>query len=425
MEQIKAALRTYLETTREQLARVRAAPATEVAALNSRHVTSGTRGLPLLLCETSHVSPDTGLSIRGHPIKEVSKRLPEEAFGLLLTGSWPEAELTADIGKELTQRCRLPDYLWRVVEALPANSHPMALLNTAVLALEPGSVFAKRYADGLEPDAFWEATLEDVLSLLGKLPCLAGYIYRRRTQKGPISCCATKRDWASGYAHMLGLPDSDERMAAAVRLLCVVHCDHGGGNVAALASSVVNAALADVYLALSAGLNGLAGPLDGLASHQCVHWLQEVGDRNEGEFNAGVWEQAVDERLAAKRPVPGFGHAVLRCVDPRFEILAEFARAHFADAPLIRAALRAAETVPEILRQKTRIRDPNPNVDLISGPLMHACGLQEPEYHAVLISVGRALGVCAQAVIARGLGLPMLRPDSMNVQQLQSLTQAP
>lgn len=423
MELLASVLQKQIAHSRQLLQQLGAGER-ELARLTVHDVVCGARGLPVVLCDTSEVSPNAGLTIRGHPIKELATRTPEEIFWLLLTGEWPTPPQAAEIGKELTCRCRLPDYLWRVLEGLPADTHPMALLNTGVLALQPGSVFAKRYTQGLPPDRFWEATLEDALSLLAQLPCLAGYIYRRKTKKGAITCCDSKRDWAGGYAHMLGLPDPDGRLTAAVRLLCVVHSDHGGGNVSSLAAAVVNSSLADVYLTLSAGLNGLAGPLDGLASQECVRWLQQVLAQNERP-DAAAWGRAVTERLATKRPVPGFGHAVLRCVDPRYRVLAEFARKEYPDAPLVRAALSAAEHVPALLREKTRTRNPNPNVDLISGPLMYACGFTEPEYHAVLISVGRALGICAQAVLARGLGLPILRPDSITLERLAAAAKVP
>jgi len=422
VELLKSALRECLARSRQQLRRIGGSER-ELARLTVRHVASGSRGLPVVLCDTSEVTPDDGLFVRGRPIAEAASRTPEELFWLLLTGDWPDAQQAAELGRELACRCRLPDYLWRVLEALPADTHPMAQLNTGVLALQPNSIFARRYAAGLPPDRFWEATLEDALNLLAQLPCLAGYIYRRRTRKGAISCCEARRDWAGGYAHMLGLPDPHGRLAAALRLLCVVHGDHGGGNVSSLAAAVVNSSLADIYLALSAGLNGLAGPLDGLASQESVYWLRQVAASDAGP-DANVWRRAVDERLAARRPIPGFGHAVLRCVDPRYRILADFARRECPEAPLVRAALAAAEHVPALLREKTRTRNPNPNVDLISGPLMDAFGIAEPEYHAVLISVGRALGLCAQAVLARGLGLPIFRPDSITLQRLAAGTDA-
>lgn len=423
VELLKAALRQRFARARETVQAL-ASHHTELGRLTVAQLLSGARGLPVVLCDTSEVRPDTGPSFRGRSIHELSGRHPEEVFWLLLTGDWPNDQEKTEIVSLFTGHCRLPDYLWRVLEALPADAHPMSLLNTGILALQPHSVFVKRYAEGLPPSQYWEAMLEDALAILAQLPCLAGYIYRRRTHKGPIACCDTKRDWAEGYAHMLGLPEGDGRKAAAVRLLCVVHSDHGGGNVSSLAAAVVNSSLADLYLTLSAGLNGLAGRLDGLASQESVHWLQQIAAEGQ-TLDQAFWSKAVAQRLAANRPVPGFGHAVLRCVDPRYEVLAAFCREHYPDVPLIRAALSAAEHVPALLRQQTRTRNPNPNVDLISGPLMVACGLKEPEYHAVLISVGRALGICAQAVVARGLGLPILRPDSITLAGLEACSRAP
>lgn len=71
-------------------------------------------------------------------------------------------------------------------------------------------------------------------------------------------------DWAANYSHMLGF--SNKGMKECLRAYISIHADHEGGNVSAHTSHLVGSALADPYLALSAAINGLAGPLHGLAN---------------------------------------------------------------------------------------------------------------------------------------------------------------
>lgn len=55
-------------------------------------------------------------------------------------------------------------------------------------------------------------------------------------------------------------------MKECIRGYLSIHSDHEGGNVSAHTSQLVGSALADPYLSLSAAMNGLAGPLHGLAN---------------------------------------------------------------------------------------------------------------------------------------------------------------
>ncbi|MBI5267956.1 MAG: citrate (Si)-synthase, partial [candidate division Zixibacteria bacterium] len=109
----------------------------------------GMRGVKGLVCDTSVVEPDTGLVIRNQPIMELKDRLPEEIFWLLITGELPSADELALFQKELKKNGKVPDYIWKVLKAMPKTSHPMAMLDTAILAMENESQFRKRYDEGM------------------------------------------------------------------------------------------------------------------------------------------------------------------------------------------------------------------------------------------------------------------------------------
>src|SRR5574340_1748665 len=178
-----------------------------VSEVTVSQVFGGMRGVKGLVCDTSVVEPDKGLLVRGIPIGDLKKRLPEEIFYLLCTGELPEAEALASLQRELRQRAQVPSYVWDILKALPADTHPMAMFSAAILAMERESVFRKRYSEGMPKGDYWEPALEDALRLLAVLPGVAACIYRIRFRKGDPLPPDSGLDWGADYASMLGLPD--------------------------------------------------------------------------------------------------------------------------------------------------------------------------------------------------------------------------
>jgi citrate synthase len=384
----------------------------------------GMRGISCLLCDTSSVPADKGLIIRGRPIAELAGLLPEETFWLLLTGELPDKAGLAALQSELTARAQVPEYVWRVLDAMPANAHPMALYNTAMLCMEGESIFHKRYNEGLRKDDFWDATYEDCLTIIARAPAIAAGIYRKRFNKGPRVKDAGGADWAANYVRLLGLPDPKGELVKLMRLYLVLHCDHENGNVSAMTTYTVNSALSDMYYAYSAGMNGLAGPLHGLANQEGLNWVLEAMTKFGGAPTHGQMKAYAAETLNAGKVIPGYGHGVLRVTDPRFECFYEFGRKHCPDDPVFKTVITIFETVPEVLKQVHKIKNPWPNVDAVSGSLLHHYGLTESIYYTVLFGVSRSLGVSAQSIWARALGVPIVRPKSVTSRWLEQQANA-
>jgi len=373
----------------------------------------GMRGVKALVCDTSEVPPEKGLIIRGIPISELTQKLPEEIFWLLLTGELPNQAELNEMKKELANRNRVPGYVWDVLKAMPKDSHPMVMLNTSILVMERESVFKKKYDSGLKKDEFWTATLEDALNIVAVLPTIAAGIYRMCFNKGPIISPDVSLDWAANYVHMLGLNDPNGELTKLMRLYFVLHCDHESGNVSAMTAATVNSALSDLYYALSAGLNGLAGPLHGLANQECLAWILDTIKKFNGVPTDQQLKDYAWETLNSGRVIPGYGHAVLRVTDPRFSAFLEFGKKYCSGDPIFDTVAKVFEVVPEVLKEVQKIKDPWPNVDAGSGALLYHYGMTEFPYYTVLFSISRAMGICSQAVIARGLGLPITRPKSV------------
>lgn len=379
----------------------------------------GMRGVKGLVCDTSVVDADKGLAIRGIPIADLASRLPEEIFYLLCTGELPDSEALTSLQTEFRKRAQVPSYVWDVLKAMPEDSHPMTMFNTAILVLERESVFRRRY-EHMRKEEFWEATLEDSFELLAKLPSIAAHIYRMHARKEHPIASNPQLDWAGDYAYMLGLPDPSGEFANLMRLYLTLHCDHEGGNVSAFTCHTVGSALSDPYYAVSAGLNGLAGPLHGLANQECLHFVLGLREKFKGVPNDAQLREYAWNTLKEGHVIPGYGHAVLRITDPRFTAFHKFGERVCAQDEVFRIVDRIFALVPDVLKEQGKAKDPWPNVDAISGSLLYHFGLTEFDYYTVLFGVSRALGMCAQLIINRALGTPITRPKSVSTKWIKA-----
>lgn len=420
-----------MATLKKTLAETIPAWKEEIGALNKAHgglvvgeVTlgqayGGMRGVKAMVCDTSEVPPEHGLIVRGVPIAQLKDRLPEEIFFLLCTGELPDRKALKALQEDLAKRARVPAYVWKVLEAMPANSHPMCMFDTAILCMQRESKFQKAYDAGMRKDQYWEPMLEDSLDILAKLPAIAAGIYRLRFRKGPRIAAKAGLDWGANYARMLGIKDPKGEFAALMRLYLVLHCDHEGGNVSAHTCHCVGSALSDAYYAVSAGLNGLAGPLHGLANQECLSWIIEVHKQFQGVPTDEQLRKFAWDTLNSGKVIPGYGHAVLRITDPRFDAFHEFGMKHFPDDPIMHMVDQVFRIVPGVLKEQGKAKDPWPNVDAASGALLYHYGLKEQSYYTVLFSVSRAMGMCSQLVVNRAIGTPIERPKSVTTAWLK------
>jgi citrate synthase len=378
----------------------------------------GMRGIIAMICDTSVVDSDTGLIIRGRPILDLTDKWPEEIFWLLLTGDLPSKEQSEGLRQELMARSKVPGYVWALLEAMPNDAHPMTLLNTALLSLSHDSLFAHRYST-MAKTQYWEAAFEDALSLLGMVPVIAAAVYRLRYHKGARIPVKPELDWAANFVHVLGLHNQSEECRDMMRLYLTLHCDHEGGNVSALTAHTVGSALSDPYLAVSAGLNGLAGPLHGLANQECLSFVLQLHERFQGVPTHDQVREVCWELLNSGQVIPGYGHAVLRAEDPRFTAFYQFGQQHCGDGEIFKTVQVLYETAPAVLKEQGKAKNPWPNVDAGSGALLYHYGITEVGYYTVLFSVSRAMGLLAQLIINRAIGTPITRPKSVSTEWIK------
>ncbi|MEI9942703.1 MAG: citrate (Si)-synthase, eukaryotic [Chitinophagaceae bacterium] len=393
-----------------------------VGQVQLSQVYQGMRGMTGLVTETSLLDAQDGIRFRGYSIPELREKLPkvpggteplpEGLFYLMLIGELPTEEDVQYITSVWQRRSHVPTHVFHTIEALPINAHPMTQFVVGIMALQTESKFAKKYSEGLSKKDYWEVAFEDCMDLIARLPRIAAYIYRRKYKFGEHIQPDGLLDWAGNFAHMLGF--EDDKFKKLMRLYMTIHADHEGGNVSAHATHLVGSALADPYLSYAAGMNGLAGPLHGLANQEVIKWIFEMQEElKTKEPTSAQIADYVKKTLSEGKVVPGYGHAVLRQTDPRFIAQMEFGKAHMPDDPLVNTVWKIYEVVPPILQSLGKVKNPWPNVDAHSGALLVHFGMKEYEYYTVLFAVSRSLGVLASLCWDRALGYALERPKSV------------
>lgn len=392
-------------------------------------IVGGMRDIKSLLTDVSFVDPAHGILFRGLPIPELLKKLPKARGGkmplvgglyyLLMIGEVPTKEQALEVEAEWAKRADVPDYVFKMLKAMPRDTHPMILFSQAALALGKDSLFTKKYHEGIKRDHYWEPALEDSLDLTAKLPVVAAYIYRLKyfgdSKKPKYN---SKQDFGTNFARMMKVSDK-KGYAELARLYFIIHSDHESGNASAHAMHMVGSTLANPFFSFSAAIDALAGPLHGLANQESLAWLLDVRDKFNGVPTRDDLYKFAWDTLNAGHVIPGYGHAVLRVPDPRFMAQMEFATQRFPDDDLVRLAAMVFDVVPKVLIEQGKAKNPAPNVDAISGTLQYFYGVREFDFYTVLFGVGRALGVTANYVWARALGQPIERPKSVTTKMLE------
>ncbi len=403
---------------------------TVVDKVTVSQVIGGMRGIKSLVTDISYLDPNEGIRYRGYTLPEVLEKLPkpegaempyvEGLYHLLLTGEIPTEDEVKELMIDFNNRRIIPRYVWDVIDAFPSNSHPMAILSAAVMSLERESHFNIYYKKGMSKMDYWEYTYEDATNLLAKMPLIGAYIYNKlyhpeHGHRYPDPSL----DLGGNFAFMMG---KDKPYDDVSRMYFIIHADHESGNVSAHTGHLVASSLSDIYYATSAMINGLAGPLHGLANQEVLRWLQGLRDQmlgkipSEEEMKEYVWDT-----LNSGQVIPGYGHAVLRKTDPRYSVQREFCLKHMPDDELFKYVDALYKVVPDILQEHGKAKNPWPNVDAQSGVVQWHYGVTQYDFYTVLFSIGRSFGVLSNIIWDRALGYPLERPKSITTDMLEKM----
>ncbi len=428
MSSLRETLRKKIEEHRPRTTRlVKEFGDVKVGEVTIAQAIGGARGVRCLVTDVSYLDPFEGIRFRGKTIPETFEALPkvpgseypwvEAFFYFLMTGEVPTVEETMEVVEEFQQKRALPQYVIDVLRAMPRDSHPMAMFSAAITSMQRESIFVKRYNEGMSKMVYWEPMLEDVMNLMAKLPTIAAYIYRMKYKADVHIPEDPKLDLGGNFAHMMGFPKPYDDVA---RMYFILHSDHESGNVSAHTTHLVASALSDAYYSLSAGINGLAGPLHGLANQEVLSWTMKFMDKLGGqEPTEELVKEALWDTLNSGQVIPGYGHAVLRKTDPRYASQRDFCLKNMPDYPLFKVVSMIYQVAPGVLEEQGKAKNPWPNVDAQSGVIQWYYGLTEWDFYTVLFGVGRALGVLTNITWDRALGYALERPKSLTTAMLE------
>jgi citrate synthase len=169
-------------------------------------------------------------------------------------------------------------------------------------------------------------------------------------------------------------------------------------------------------------INGLAGPLHGLANQEFLRWLQDVKDKMGGEVpTEDEMKQFVWDTLNSGQVIPGYGHAVLRKTDPRYTMQRDFCLKHMPDDNLFKYVELLYKVVPPILKEQGKAKNPWPNLDAQTGVIQWHYGVTEYDFYTVLFGIGRSIGIAANIIWDRALLYPLERPKSITTDMLEEI----
>tara|TARA_X000001036_G_C20693126_1_gene810171 strand:+ start:1374 stop:2555 length:1182 start_codon:yes stop_codon:yes gene_type:complete len=373
--------------------------------LTDKHLNIGLRGVPVGTCRTSFVTPTEGVHYCGYPIRELASFEPEDIVYLLMNKELPNSSQSQEIRKDLASRAKIPGDLESVLRTLPKFGHPMDWLSVGIHTL---GMF--------DTTDDWK---EDALNLIARMPRLMGLIFRiREGRDSNIPEDDTSLSLVDRFINTLGLENVDQDvMKRVISTYLVLHMDHGGGNLSTFTGKAVASGKATVYSSIAGAMNALSGPLHGRANQSCLEFVLKIGTSDTDEVEAFVRAE-----LDAGRPIFGFGHAVLRVEDPRATVQFELGEKICPNDENFKIIRTLRDVAPRVLGENPKISNPNANVDIASGALLHHVGLTDPTYYTTFFGWARVAGIGAQIVDERsvfrgGKGVPIYRPKYFAEQQ--------
>ena len=356
------------------------------------------KGLAGVIVDTttvSSVNPETNsLLFRGYPVQELAARCTyEEVAYLLLHGELPASDqLVAFEALERSLR-PLDPRTKRAIDDLPVTAHPMDAVRTAVSqlgAFDPAL---------LQPGGILNAELNDsrAVYLLAQLPTIVAYEQRRRRGLEMIE----PRDdlnYPENFLFMTFGEVPDAVVVDAFRVSLVLYAEHSF-NASTFTARVIASTLSDMYSAVTGAIGALKGPLHGGANEAVMHAFDEIGSADRAE----AW---LDESLAAKRKIMGFGHRVYKHGDsrvPTMKAALETLVDHYDRDDMLElyTALESAMDARKGIK---------PNLDYPSGPAYNLMGF-DTETFTPLFAAARVPGWTAH-IMEQYASNSLIRPLS-------------
>jgi 2-methylcitrate synthase/citrate synthase II len=335
--------------------------------LEDKEIYKGLAGVPVDYTAISKVNPESNsLLYRGYPVQELAaKKSFEEVAYLLWNGELPTTTQLADFQKLERSQRTLDDNVRRVIDDLPLTAHPMDVVRTAV------SVIGASDPDAA--DASPASNLGKSITLLAKLPAIVAYDQRRRRGQDLIA----PRDDLGYSANFLWMTFGEvpsDVVVHAFDVSMILYAEHSF-NASTFTARVVTSTLSDLYSAVVAAIGALKGPLHGGANEAVMHIFDEIGVAS----NADAW---LEQALADKRKIMGFGHRVYKNGDsrvPTMEAALKTLIAYYDRADM----LELYDALNEAMQSRKAIK---PNLDYPSGPAYNLIGFDTEMFTPLFVA---------------------------------------
>jgi 2-methylcitrate synthase/citrate synthase II len=329
--------------------------------MSESDIKKGLAGVVVDYTAVSKVNPETNsLLYRGYPVQELAATQPFEAVAFLLwNGELPTPEQLAEFRAVERLHRALDADVKAVIDLIPRDAHPMDELRTAVSLLGAGDLTGS--GSVLDASGTPDDNVRRSIRLFAALPAMVAYGQRRRRGLGPIDA-RDDLDYAANFLWMTFGAEADEVVVDAFNRSMILYAEHSF-NASTFTARVVTSTLSDLYSAVVAAIGALKGPLHGGANEAVLHIFDEIGDAD----NVVPW---LDDALARKRKIMGFGHRVYKRGDsrvPTMKAALDTLVAHY-DRPDVAALYTALES--EFVARKGIY----PNLDYPSGPAYNLIG---------------------------------------------------
>lgn len=343
----------------------------------SNDIRKGLVGVVVDTTAVSKVNPDTNsLLYRGYPVQQLAaRRRFEDVAYLLWNGELPTPQQAEEFQQAERSLRTLDPRVRTVIESLPTSSHPMDVVRTAVSVV--GALDATLAGEGGGFDQ--EQNPQRSLRLLAQLPSIVAFEQRRRRGQGLIE----PRDDLSFSENFLNMTFGEVPDAAVVDAFdvsMILYAEHSF-NASTFTARVVTSTLSDLYSAVTAAIGALKGPLHGGANEAVMHIFDEIAAPERAE----AW---LDEALASKRKIMGFGHRVYKNGDSRVPTMKAALDTLTGESDRGRQLAELYDRLEHAMDERKAIK---PNLDYPSGPAYHLMGF-DTEMFTPLFVMSRITG---------------------------------
>jgi len=335
----------------------------------------GLEGVPATQSAICDIDGQLGrLSYRGYPLEDLAVHSTFlETTYLLIWGELPSPQQLRDFEEEVQMHRRVSFRVRDMMKCFPASGHPMDALQSSAASL--GLFYSRRAID--DPQYIYDA----VVRLIAKIPTMVAAFQLIRKGQDPIQ----PRDdlaYSANFLYMLTEREPDPLAARIFDRCLMLHAEHSL-NASTFSARVTASTLTDPYAVVASAVGTLAGPLHGGANEDVLAMLEEIGT----PANAAAY---LDEAMANKRKVMGFGHREYRVKDPRAVILQSLAEEMFArfGHDVLYDVARALEDAAD---SRLGPKGIYPNVDFYSGLVYRKLGIPRDLFTPVF-AIARVAG---------------------------------